>query len=112
MMWEMNYPFPYETVGLYDISDLINYHKNMKEYLKETDFEYMIWQEWKEGFARYVENLVREELKTDKNINTLNPPFDRISFYEIGSRYIKLLLENDKTINGDLEKLFYTMMLK
>jgi len=112
IMWEINYPFPYETPGLGDISDLINYHKKMKECLKETDFEYMIWQEWKEGFARYAENLLREELGLERNTNILNPPFDRVCFYEIGSRYIKVLLENDKTINGDLEKLFYKMMLK
>jgi hypothetical protein len=116
MIWEMNYQFPYEddifinmTTELDDIS---SYHKEMKKYLNETDFEYMIWQEWKEGFARYVENLVREELKMEKNSNALNPPFDRVCFYEIGSRHIKALIENDKTLNDDMGKLFYRMMLK
>ena len=124
MAWEMNYLFPYEddvfinmTADLNGISietgldNYINHHKKMKEHLKETDFEYMIWQEWKEGFARYVENLIREKIGMEKNSQILSPPFDRVCFYEVGSKYIEILLRYDKTLYDDMEKLFYKMML-
>ena len=125
MAWDLNYPFPYEddvfinmTTELLRNSNeieydgLIYYHKKMKYYLKETDFEYMIWQEWTEGFARYVENLIREELGIEKNTYILSLPFDRVCFYEIGSKFIEILFNNDKTLNNDIEKLFYKMNLK
>ena len=118
-MWEIDHPFPYEddifvslTTELKNAKQLepfTKYHKKLKEYLNETDFEYMVWQEWKEGYARYVENLIREKLAMKKNINDLSAPFGRVHFYEIGSRYIELLIKSDSTLNTDLEKLFYTM---
>jgi hypothetical protein len=124
-MWEINYPFPYEDDFFISMTAKLNgipcedrlesftdHHKKLKVYLNETDFEYMVWQEWKEGFARYVENLIREKLGMEKNNNILYPPFDRICFYETGSKYIEALLKNDNTLNNDLEKLFNKMMLK
>ena len=123
MMWELNYQFPYDddvfiemTVKLNNASDdvkyetYINYHKAMKSYLSVTDFEYMVWQEWKEGFARYVENLIREKIGMEKNRNVLSQPFDRVTFYEIGSSYIDLLLKQDSELKEDVEKLFYKML--
>jgi len=87
-----------------------DYHGKMKTYLKETDFEYMVWQEWKEGYARYVENLVREKLGMRKNASPLAPPFDRVCFYGIGSKYIELLVQTDDALKDDAGKLFHKMM--
>ena len=121
--WEINYPFPYtnnffisSTMELND-SFIENeyelfkqYHIKIKEFINETDYEYMIWQEWKEGYARYVENLIRIKLGMKENSGILSPPFNRVCFYEIGSKYISILFNADNSLCGDLEKLFYKMM--
>jgi hypothetical protein len=72
-MWELNYPFPYasetfisKTKELDNGYDIGTYHNEMKTEINEKDFEYMIWQEWKEGYARYIENLIRERLGVNK----------------------------------------------
>lgn len=121
-MWEITHPFPYENstfinktveLGNYlnsgEYLKVLNYHKEIKGYLKKIDYEYMIWQEWKEGFARYIENLVRARLDINKNINSLQAPFDRVCFYEIGSKYIELLTEADKSLKHNLKKLYFRM---
>jgi len=120
--WEINYPFPYNddyfinkteelsdylTNGSYE--NVVNYHNDMRTYLKETEFEYMIWQEWKEGFARYVENLIRKELGSPLNTTISRQPFDRVHFYDIGSKYIEKLIEKDRRLNNDIENLFQKM---
>ncbi len=120
--WEITHPFPYKnstftqkTIELrnyFDVRDylsVLNYYKEIKESLKEIDYEYMIWQEWKEGFARYIENLVRHRLGINKNTDNLKPPFDRVCFYEIGSKYIELLIEKDKSLKNNLKELYFRM---
>jgi len=120
--WEINFPFPYNNnyfiKNTMELSDyfingnydkVITYHKNMKTYLKEIDFEYMIWQEWKEGYARYIENLIRKELGLQMNTNSLRKPFNRVHFYEIGSKYIEMLIKNDEELNNNIVKLFNKM---
>ena len=70
-MWEINHPFPYEdsfvinkTIELESflekesITGVVYFHSQMRDYLNKIDYEYMIWQEWKEGYARYIENLI------------------------------------------------------
>jgi len=120
--WEINYPFPYDneyfknkTIELSDFfanGDYENvniYHKEMKAHLQETEFEYLIWQEWKEGFARYIENLINAKIGSHLNTNVLRPPFDRVHFYEIGSNYIKMLIMNDKELENNILDLFHRM---
>ena len=122
--WEINYPFPYDdeyfinrTIGLSgflareDIDNVTKYFTDMKEYLQETEFEYMIWQGWKEGFARYIENLLRVKLGQGQNTRDLIPPFNRVHFYQIGSMYIDLLIKRDSQ-NWDIMKLYSNMSLK
>lgn len=114
--WEINYPFPYGddffirlTEELESGGNFTGYHDKLRGYLAETDFEYLIWQEWKEGFARYIENLVRRELELELNSGELSKPFSRVSFYEIGSRYISALIDKDASLMRDLHKLFNAM---
>jgi hypothetical protein len=120
--WEINFPFPYnneyfinKTMELSDYfinngyENVVNYHRDMKTYLQKVEYEYMIWQEWKEGFARYVENLIRKELGLQLNTNVLRQPFDRVHFYEIGNKYIEMLVKNDKELNINIIKLFNKM---
>jgi len=113
-MWELNYPFPYKneifikkTMELNNGYDIRKYHMEMKTILNEKEFEYMIWQEWKEGYARYIENMIREKIGIKRNSKLLNPPFDRVCFYEIGSKYIETLLNRDVELKNNLEKIFY-----
>ncbi|MEG0773868.1 hypothetical protein [Clostridium sp.] len=121
-MWEITHPFPYENsifiqktielrnyLNLRDYLSVSNYYKEIKECLKEIDYEYMIWQEWKEGFARYIENLVRHRLGISKHSDNLRPSFDRVCFYEIGSKYIDLLIEKDKSLKYNLKELYFRM---
>jgi hypothetical protein len=122
--WEINYPFPYNseyfvnrTIRLSnyfyndDYENIMKYYRDMKVYLQETEFEYMIWQKWKEGFARYIENLIRKELGLQLNTNELIPPFDRVHFYEIGSKYIEYLLNNYNELDNCIIKLFEKMFI-
>jgi len=113
-MWELNYPFPYnneefirKTIELNNEYDIRKYHIEMKTILNEKEFEYMIWQEWKEGYARYIENMIREKIDIKRNSKILKPPFDRVCFYEIGSKYIETLIKRNTELKNNLEKIFY-----
>ncbi|MCL1846041.1 MAG: hypothetical protein FWF77_09070 [Defluviitaleaceae bacterium] len=120
--WEIDYPFPYDDEYFSDATEKLNnapganltthfanYHMEMKARLKTTDYEYLVWQEWKEGFARYIENLIRTKMKMSPNKTELIRPFDRVGFYELGSRYIRALLEADNSLAHNLDKLFHVM---
>jgi len=122
-MWELNHPFPYEDKVFIDetsqleavnsklqYEDMMEYHKIMKSYLGYIDFEYMIWQEFKEGFARYIENLIREKLEVNINSNKLKEPFSRVSFYELGSRYISAILKDKACIKGNIKEIYFKMI--
>jgi len=113
-MWELNYPFSYnneefikKTIELNNGYDIKKYHIEMKNILNEKEFEYMIWQEWKEGYARYIENMIREKIGIKRNSKILKPPFDRVCFYEIGSKYIETLINRNIELKNNLEKIFY-----
>jgi len=113
-MWELNYPFPYNneefigrTVELNNGYDIRKYHAEMKAILNEKEFEYMVWQEWKEGYARYIENMIREKIGIKRNSKILIPPFDRVCFYEAGSKYIETLINKNIELKNNLEKIFY-----
>jgi len=113
-MWELNYPFSYNneefirrTMELNNGYDIRKYHIEMKTILNEKEFEYMIWQEWKEGYARYIENMIREKIGVKKNSKILKPPFDRVCFYEIGNKYIETLINRNTELRNNLENIFY-----
>ena len=79
-MWELNYSFPYandefvntysEFLNVLDKQDstAIKYiRKSLKNMLYKKEFEYMTWQEWKEGYARFIENRLRTHYKLKIN---------------------------------------------
>ncbi|MEW6049180.1 MAG: hypothetical protein AB1609_22375, partial [Bacillota bacterium] len=72
--------------------------------LAHPDREYMIWQEWKEGYARLVENRLRRLWNLPENHAGGVPPFSRVSFYESGSLYIAY--QNAGDVPRDLVALF------
>lgn len=119
VMWEIEHPFPYtardfiqpyqgflHAVHQNDKERILNNRKQLETYLGRHDYEYMVWQEWKEGFARWVENLVKRELGFPENKGGLQPPYSRISFYAGGEAYINYLSEKDPTLVKNIRNLF------
>lgn len=122
-MWEINYPFPYDNSKFTKIYSLFlkaleennydgifKYRSQLKQILSKDDFEYMVWQEWKEGFARFIENQIRGRLGLKENHYGIEKPFHRISFYEGGSRFIEFLSKQKPESLVEIEKLFYEML--
>lgn len=122
-LWELEHPFPYTSpqfenfygtfLGEAESNDAVHVletrHK-LKEVLEPMDFEYMVWQEWKEGFARHLENRARAHLGWHTKPRRVSPPFDRTSFYAGGDAYTQFLERSDPEITLDLVAL-YTAML-
>jgi hypothetical protein len=122
-MWEVNYPFPYEDDDfseIYaiflegaaegDMDTVLRCRTFLKETLNTPDYEYMVWQEWKKGFARLIENRIRKKLELEENRGRIEPPYNRVTFYEGGAQYISLLFKDDKDLEKDIEALFHKML--
>lgn len=121
-MWEINYPFPYGDpafeagyAGLMDaldrgsLAEALKLRQELRELLSDYDYQYMVWQEWKEGFALFVENKLRDLAGMDPNMVGRNKPFGRTAFYAGGSRYIGLLAAENPELHADLRLLFRMM---
>lgn len=118
-MWEIEYPFPYQAehfiqayarflaaIQAGDHTETQHARRMLRTFLGLHDFEYMIWQEWKEGFARYVENEVNCYLGRTEKTKGSGQPFSRVSFYAGGAAYIKHLSVFDTRFIHDLPYLF------
>jgi hypothetical protein len=121
-MWEINHPFPYDDAGFIqayaqclaltpenDITALHAIRQELKHLLNQEDYEYMAWQEWKEGFARWIENRIQKRLGLPENYGGDRSPFSRVSFYAGGARTIDHLCRWFPGIETDLENLFLKM---
>ncbi|MCB2213934.1 hypothetical protein KQH50_00925 [bacterium] len=123
MMWELQHPFPYEDqdfilpfknfimmadVGYLGLAD--RFQHQLKTNLSKLDYEYMVWQEWKEGFARHIENRLQIELGLPVNLGGGKQPFSRVSFYAAGAAYIDMIAEESPEVVEDLPALFDRMM--
>ncbi|MBN1875260.1 MAG: hypothetical protein JXA33_13615 [Anaerolineae bacterium] len=122
-MWELNYPFPYSASGFIEGYTLFldaltvntpdavsEYRASAKAVLQKCDYEYMIWQEWKEGFARFIENQIRNQLQLEENHNGKHLPFDRVVFYEGGAEFIRFLDQRQPDLVQNIKNLFHQMM--
>jgi hypothetical protein len=122
-MWELNHPFPYtdptfvETYASFldaaqrqDLPAALRCWAQLKRTLQSGDYEYLVWQAWKEGFARWVENGVRRSLGLNENHGSAQAPFSRVSFYEGGARLIDLLNTRDLQLARHLDRLFERML--
>lgn len=102
-MWEINHPFPYDkhdvqtafshyikALSAWDRAGAVQMKQKICDSVSTMDFEYMVWQEWKEGYARYCENRLRKllSLPITKSQEHL---FDRVSLYASGELLITLL---------------------
>ena len=121
-MWEIQHPFPYQAVAFTrgytrffkaitrgDERGLALTREELYTYLGLHDFEYLVWQEWKEGFARWVENRTLQKLGLNENRGGLEPPFSRVTFYAGGAAYIDFLQTREPHLVNDLEVLFTRM---
>ncbi len=120
--WELNHPFPYadppvtaaytgmlKALGAGEMVDdaaVRASRADLRRLLKTPDFEYMVWQEWKEGLARHLENRIRERLGFAANRGGATPPYDRVLFYAGGAALIGWLSRKDPAVPVDLEKTF------
>ncbi len=122
-MWEIQHPFPYSAedfiqpytqflTGLEE-SDGQMVHTSrqaLKTYLGLHDYEYMVWQEWKEGFARWVENQIKRYLGLPEKKGGLGTPYSRVVFYAGGDAYIAYLAKDEPGLTEDLPALFQRML--
>ena len=121
-MWEINHQFSYSSKSFHDLfsqyldalsqcnySYVKDIRRQFKGMLDKHDVEYLLWQEWKEGFARFLENKLRDKLGLDENHYGNQSPYNRISFYESGSQLISLIERVEPSITGNLKDLFFQM---
>ena len=124
-MWEIKHPFPYDNAdfsrrinslaGAYNAPDekkILGIYGELKNTLSDFDYEYMIWQEFKEGYARYVENNIRQFLKIQPNDSYPKAPFTRALFYWMGSRHISFIKNIRHESFNSLAELFSLMINK
>ena len=117
--WELEHPFPYDSklfkkqydnitksIKMKDKDKLKREFKEIKTKIEKQDYEYMIWQIWKEGFARFIENEIRSKYNLQENKSGKNPPYNRISFYYLGDKLISFLNETNEKIIKDIRSLF------
>jgi hypothetical protein len=118
-MWELEHPFPYgnaEVRRLYDLwqaelqkgrtLEAGRWRSVLKQRLNGHDWEYMTWQEWKEGLARLLENRVRARFGVKGNLPAADPQFNRVSFYRGGELFITRLAEGEPGLDRNIELLY------
>lgn len=121
-MWEINHNFPYrepafedlysinmEALAQLDYTRALVCRKQFKHVLDSADLEYLLWQEWKEGFARYLENRINNTLGLEENHHGRKVPYSREAFYESGSRWIGLVEGENPGAAADMGRLFHEM---
>lgn len=118
-MWEIQHPFPYQDADFVehfecflsvasenDLAGAEKIHLGFKAFLDRQDFEYLVWQEWKEGMARWLENCIRRDLGLPVNLSGVEQPYSRVSFYASGAALIELIHREDPDLVADLPALF------
>lgn len=118
-MWEINHTFPYddkdfaekavELTKHYEEKEnrkILDFYEYMKTNLSIIDYEYLIWQEFKEGYARYIENTIRAFLGLALNDTAPQLPIERPIFYWTGSKHIDFILNTQGKTFKSLGELF------
>jgi hypothetical protein len=118
-MWELQFPFPYadqtwapvyadwlSALERDDDQAAKGLRAKLRTLLSPRNWEYMTWQEWKEGLARCLENRIDGRLRLPANLNGCQAPFDRVTFYCGGQRLINRLWRTDPKLVDDIEALY------
>lgn len=121
--WELNFPFPYDSeafVGHYQAllkaleeDDEVSVHesfRHLRAALTPHEWEYMVWQMWKEGYARWVENQIQKHLGLPVNRYGAAQPYNRVSFYGGGAAYFDFLAKREPETLEDLPSLFSRLL--
>lgn len=121
--WEIMHPFPYDDpvfTAQYDtmLTALDSNDRpriracrmKLRQHLNPVDYEFMVWQEWKEGFARLIENRLRNTFGLADNAYGSEKPYHRITFYAGGEKLIGSLVRDNPDLFCDIESLFHVMM--
>ena len=115
-MWEINHSFPYtnsdyvklvQNVSRFDYHEIMISLSNLKSTLERYHYEYMIWQIWKEGFARFIENKILRMNSIPENntgINYESP--NRTSLYFVGDRIWRQFEIYDTSLIENIDKVF------
>jgi hypothetical protein len=118
-MWELQYPFPYtdpDFVRSYralldawerdDTAAAAALRAELYKALSPQEWEYLTWQEWKEGLARNLENRMRYVAGLPENAGGTSAPYDRVTFYVGGDKLIRFLGRTGEKAAWDLEALY------
>ncbi|MEA3476975.1 MAG: hypothetical protein U9R60_02255 [Bacteroidota bacterium] len=115
-MWEINHAFPYthpdyiqfiQNISRLDYHEIQKTLSNLKSILEVDHYEYMIWQIWKEGFARFIENkILRMNGIVENNGGNELENINRTSLYFIGDRIWRQLELQNANLIEDIEKAF------
>jgi len=118
-MWELEYPFPYDKAQWARVyADWMSalernedrpaqeLREQLEKLLSPGDWEYMTWQEWKEGLARCLENRINRRLGLPENQFGRRPPLDRVAFYCGGQRLIDHLWRTNPGLADNIESLY------
>lgn len=121
--WEINYSFPYQDAEFvkaysrllleladHDTGTVLHMRRDLKQRLRQIDYEYMVWVEWKEGFARFIENEIRSRIGIEANRSGNEQPYNRVTFYYGGEEFIRFLMHHDREQFLDIEALFKRMV--
>jgi len=114
-VWELEYPFPYDLQAFVEAYKLqlegdLSHRAELRQGLGKLEYEYLAWQEWKEGFARWLENRVRLRLGLPSNDNGAQEPYNRITFYAGGAALIEHFVTLDPASAKNLERLFWRIL--
>lgn len=120
--WEINHRFPYNdtifveaysrflrALGNRDALALLQSCRDLKHRLAQDDYEYMVWVEWKEGFARYIENKIRLRYSLEPNLAGREQPYGRVTFYYGGEKLMLYFSAQRGGIFPDVTELFGEM---
>jgi hypothetical protein len=123
-MWELQYPFPYADATFIrtykslllalderDAAQAESLRKELRESLSSMDWEYLTWQEWKEGLARYLENRIRQMVGLPENKGGETEPYSRVTFYRGGDALIRFLEGQHPGISTNMERLYRMISL-
>lgn len=120
-MWELQYGFPYTSESFTqaygamlaalapggDAGQLPAIRSRLKAGLSQDAWDYMTWQEWKEGLARYLENQAGARLQLPANTGGVKLPFSRVTFYAGGEALIRTHAAREPGIEKDAERLYH-----
>lgn len=120
--WELNHPFPYqdslftavygrffESLAANDSAGVHQVRRTLKAHLTPLDYEYLVWEEWKEGFARLIENRLQAKYGVAQNHGGKETPLNRVAFYYGGAKFIEYLTAGNRELFFDNRALFERM---